>query len=350
MKITLRLEPRDLARYQHVFDAVTEVEVVAASMARVTVDDHERPLIVLPRLQAVSDPVITARQLSQSNPHRAIGLVVARSIPYKERDALEAAGISWFDGRGAVHLSWPGTYVHIDRSSRRLGSSTRAIYDDPHLGPTGIRAVQVILGSKESNWTVTQLSERASISIGQAHNVFRAMEQNRLVHSVGRGPKQHRRLDDRRAALDWLAALDGARRRPVAAATYLYARSENELIQRFAKRADEAAVNYALTGAAASLLLGVPVLNRIVVTQIRVSGIEPIAALAQLGLEHLEADDAGRGTNLEIWSDVGQLGTFGSNEIKGVRVAPVIRVWLDLQRHGGRGQDAAQLFREQTIE
>lgn len=350
MKVTLRLEPRELDRYRRVFAAVPEVDAIAGSKARVTVGDHERSLIVLPRPPAGPDPDLTACHLAQTIPDRAIGLVAARSIPYKERDALEAAGLSWFDGRGALHLSWPGTLVHIDHSGRRLASSDRASYDEPHLGPTGIRAVQVLLGSEEGEWTVSQLAEQAAISVGQAHNVFRAMEQNRLVHPVGKGPKQRRIVDDRGAALDWLATIDGARRRPAAAATYVYARTDNEIAQRFAQRATEAAVTYAVTGAAASNLLGVPVLNRIVVTQIRVSSIEPTEALVQLGLEHLEADDAGRGMNVEVWSDIGQVGTFGAAEIDGVRVAPPIRVWLDLHRQGGRNRDAAQLFREQTLE
>ncbi len=67
-------------------------------------------------------------------------------------------------------------------------------------------------------------------------------------------------IDDRRAALDWLAVIDGARR-PPAAATYLYARTEAELARRFAERAAETGVAYAVTGASGSSLLGVPVLS-----------------------------------------------------------------------------------------
>jgi hypothetical protein len=350
VKVTLQLEPKELDHFRRMFAAVSEVDTIAGPKTRVTVGDHTRSLIVLPRPPLGPDQFLTALHLAQTIPDRSVGLVVARSIPYKERDALEGAGLSWFDGRGALHLSWPGTLIHIDHSGRRLASSDRASDDETHLGPAGIRAVQVILGSEDSEWTVSQLAEKAAISVGQAHNVFRAMEQNRLVHPVGKGPKQRRVVDDRRAALDWLASIDGARRRPVSVATYLYARTENEIVQRFAQRAAEAAVTYAVTGAAASNLLGVPVLTQIVVTQIRVSGIEPAAALAQMGFEPLEADDAGRGMNVELWSDIGQVGTFQAGLIDGVLVAPPIRVWLDLQRQRGRNRDAAQLFREQTLD
>ncbi|MHB8288228.1 MAG: hypothetical protein ACYDEY_03150 [Acidimicrobiales bacterium] len=190
------------------------------------------------------------------------------------------------------------------------------------------------------------MAERAEISVGQAHNVLRATEQKRLVHAVGKGPRQRWVIDDRRVARDRLAVVDGARRCPPAA-TCLYARTEAEVVRRFAERAAEAGVAYAVTGAAGSALPGMPMLSRIVVTQVRVGGLQPREALAHLGLEHLEADDAGRGMNVDVWADnIGQVGTSGASEVDGVRVAPPIRVWLDLQRQGGRNVDAAQFFRE----
>lgn len=344
------LGPDELDRYRNVFAGVPELDAVQATEARLAVGDQARPLRVLPRPPAGSDPKVAARQLAAAVPKGAVGLVAARSIPYKERDALEASGLSWCDGRGAVHISWHGVLVHIDHAARRREPSESAGDDGLRLGPAGIRAAQVLLAGHDDEWTVNRLADQASISVGQAHNVFRAMEQHRLVHAVGKGPKQRRVISDRRAALDWLAAVDGARRRPPAAATYLYARTDHEIAQRFAKRAAEAGVAYALTGAAASNLLGVPVLSRVVVTQVRVSDLRPAEALVRLGLEHLEADEAGRGMNVDLWSDIGEVGTFGAIDVDGVRVAPPIRVWLDLRRQGGRGRDAAQLFREQVLE
>ena len=350
MKVTIQLEPAELDRYGRIFAAVPEVNVLSDAKAQVTVNSQHRPLRVLPRLPSGADPGVVAQHLADTVPRRAVGLVAARSIPYKERDAIEAAGLSWCDGRGALHLRWPGTLVHIDHGARRVATSESTGPDEPHLGPAGIRAVQVLLASPEDEWTVNRLAEQAEISVGQAHNVFRAMEQKRLVHAVGKGPKQRRVIDDRRTALDWLAVVDGARRRPPAAATYLYARTEAEVARRFAERAAENGVAYAVTGAAGSSLLGVPVLSRTVVTHIRVGGLQPREALARLDLEHLEADDAGRGMNVDVWADIGEVGTFGASEVDGVRVAPPIRVWLDLQRQGGRNVDAAQLFREQALE
>ena len=281
----------------------------------------------------------------------SVALVIERSAAHSPRGGTSSATATCAYSVIDNH--------RIDNSPTFCGQSSNRRKDrirehfgtgEARLGPSGIRAVQVLLASPHDGWTVNRLAERAEISVGQAHNVLRAVEQQRLVHTVGKGPKQRRLIDDPRAALDWLAVVDGARRRSPAAATYLYARTEAEVARRFAERAAEAGVAYAVTGAAGSSLLGVPVLSRIVVTQIRVAGLQPSAALARLDLEDLGADEAGRGMNLEVWADLGEVGTFGASEMDGVRVAPPVRVWLDLLRQGGRNVDAAQLFREQALE
>jgi hypothetical protein len=82
-----------------------------------------------------------------------VGLVAARSIPYKERDALGLAGLSWCDGRGALHLSWPGTLIHIDHGGRRTLANEIVDEERSRLGPTGIRAVQVLLQASDDEWT-----------------------------------------------------------------------------------------------------------------------------------------------------------------------------------------------------
>lgn len=350
MKVTLEVDSEVPGRLRRTLAGVRDVELVDGHGTRVRVDGRDRPLVLLPRPQAtITDDGTAARDLARRVPRGTVGLVVGSSIPQRERDALEAAGLSWCDGRGALHVSWPGVLVHIDHAGRRPARSSPTT-DTSGLGPAGIRAVQVLLRDTEGEWTVSRLAHEGAISVGHAHKVFRTLEQNRLLATHGRGPQQRRVITDRRGALDWLAAIDGSRRRPDAAATYLYARTGEQLLSRLAERARDAGVPYAVTAAAASQLLGAPVLTNIVVTQVRVAVPRAADAVFALGLEHLEAEDAGRGMNLELWSDTGELGTFGATDVDGIRVAPAIRVWLDMARQGGRNADAAQLFREQVLE
>jgi hypothetical protein len=349
VKIQVELNAGVPDRVRRALAAVREVEVSDGLDSRISIEGRDRPLTILSRPQPTPDPDQAARDLARHLPRGSLGLVVAPSIPRRERESIEEAGLSWCDGRGAMHVAWPGVLVHIDHGAGRHAPSKSA-NGVTGLGPAGIRALQVLLGADEDDWTVSRLAERAAISVGQAHNVFRALEENRLVETTGKGPRQRRVITDRRAALDWLATIDRARRRPEAAATYLYGRTNQEVLARFAERAGEAGLPYAVTAAAGSHLLGVPVMSNVVVAQVRVGVLDATDALQRLELEHLDAEDAGRGMNLELWTDTGELGTFGATDVEGIRVAPKIRVWLDMARQGGRNDDAAQLFREQVLE
>jgi hypothetical protein len=345
MKIRVELEAAAPERYRRALVGVPHVDVHAGRANRIGVGPDLRPLVLLPRAEAGTGDA-AVRALLPLVPAGAVGMVIARTIPRRERDLLEEAGLSWCDGRGAIHVEWPGVMVHIEGAAHPRVAGRVA----ERLGPVGIRAVQVLLEAWEKEWTVTRLAREAAVSVGQAHTVFKALEAERLVTTSGKGPQQRRHLTDRPAALDWLAGLDRARRRPESAATYLYARTPDELLRRFADRASEAGLPYAVTAAAGSQLLGAPVLTQLPVVQVRVGALPAGPALERLGLERLDADEAGRGANLELWTDTGELGTFGATTVNEIRVAPPVRVWLDLARQRGRGADAAQLFREQILE
>jgi hypothetical protein len=350
MKIVIELEPGTPERIRRVLGSVLELDVTDGRSSTIDIDGVQRGLVILPRPQPGLWPDLDrdVKELARGVPRGSVGLVVAGTIPVAERDAVERANLSWCDGRGALHLTWPGGYVHIDRATRRRG--TGKAQGEQGLGPASIRAVQVMLETDGTEWTVSHLAQTAAISVGQAHTVLRVLEENGLLRRAGKGPLQRSEITDRRAALDWLASIDRARRRPKAAATYLYARTSDEVLKRFAALANEAGLPYAVTGAAASNLVGAPALTRVPVAHVRVGVLEAVDALHRLNLEHLDAEDAGRGANLELWTDTGELGVFGAKEVDGVRVAPLIRIWLDLAREGGRGEDAAQIFREQIIE
>lgn len=346
MKVRIELEPEAPERYRRVLAAIPQVQLQQGSRNRIGVDRQLRPLTLFPRPQPGADQASVA-SLAQRVTHDGVGMVVASTIPERERKLLEAMGLSWCDGRGAIHIAWPGTLIHIESHARRARATSTGT---EKLGPVGLRAVQVLLASPDDAWTVSRLAREASASTGQAHTVFKALEAERLIVTTGKGPNQRRHVADHRAALDWLAGLDLARRRPESAAAYLYARTPEQLLSRFAERATQAGVQYAATAAAGCQLLGFPVLNQLIVAQIRVSVLTASQTLERMGLECLDAEEAGRGINLELWTDTGELGTYGAREMNGVRVAPPIRVWLDLARQRGRSADAAQLFREQVLE
>lgn len=349
MKARVQLRPDAPALYRAAFASIPEFTVTTGPDELIELDGTERQLTLLARPPRTPDGL----RLSDLRPKPGtVGLIVARSLTARDRASLEEAGLSWCDARGSIHLTWPGLYFHVDRGTRpttRLGRVPSS-----GVGVTSLRGIQTMLANPEAPWSVARLAQAAVLSTGQAHNVLKTLESNRLLRTEGSGPKQRRYLRDRDETMEWLAGVERARRRPETAPSYLYARTFDDLIDRFAERASEMKLTYAITAASAATALGYPVLTNPVVIQVRVGHIEAAHALDLLGLEHLDAEGAGRGTNLELWTDTGELGTFHTetvdNRSREVRVAPRVRIWLDMVRQGGRHADAANLFKEQAID
>lgn len=352
VKGKVELSPDVPAYVRAVLAGIPELTVTTGRALRLNLDGHERPLALLPKPTASPATEEPWQPPTLRPAPNTVGLVVAREITQQERAAIEAAGLSWCDGRGALHITWPGFYLHIERTGR---SSTRpSRVDRQTLGVASIRGVQTILADPHQGWSVGRLAQAAAISSGQAHKILLVMDQERLLSTQGSGPQQRRYLIDRNEALTWLANIERNRRRPDTAATYLYARNFDDLIDRFAARAEKSGVTYALTGVSAAYALGHRLLTNLIVAQVRVSPVDAAQTVDLLGLERLEAEEAGRGMNLELITDAGELGTFDArpapNRSRLVMVAPPVRVWLDMNRAGGREADAAALFKEQALE
>lgn len=311
-----------------------------ASGPSVTVGDHHAPIRVIERIAGTLDP--------ESTPPGLVGLVVDRSISRDDRERLERSGLSWWDLRGAVHLQFDGALVHIDRTPARSGAPVRSQH--PHLGPVGTRAAQTLLIRDDvAHWSVSELSALADVSVGQAHTVLTRLEDLGFVESVGRGRSKKRLIRDREGALDWLRTSESRLRTPSASQSYLYARNEMDLVRKFDALAARADIRYAVTSSMGARLWGVPVTTS-VITRVRVNADDLDAVREAMGMPFLDTDEAGRGANVELWSDKGDVGTHDAVDIDGVSVAPQIRVWLDLARQGGRYEDGADLLREQILE
>jgi hypothetical protein len=342
VEIRVQVEDDLPPRFRRVLESVPEIGLTAGAATRIRVGDTDRPLVLLPR----PAPGVTAADLAKIVPPDSVGMVVNELLPRAERKALEAAGLSWCDSRGALHLEIPGVLIHLDRN-RATQPTPKA--SEAGIGAVGIRVVQTLLADPLADWTVTGLARQAGVSVSGAHRVFRILEHEELVETKGRGPQQCRTVKDPHAVLDWLAPIDA--RRPLdRAGTYLYARTVDELIERFAQLAQDKGVTYAVTAGAATRRLGAAVLSRIPVVQARVAPLDAGQALSALGLEHLDRDAPGQGVNLELWTDSGELGTWTTTDVDGVQLAPPVRIYLDLARQGGRSVDAAEIFRRQLLE
>lgn len=276
---------------------------------------------------------LASRLLSQ--PDDRLRVIVSRRLRASARAALEGLGAAYLDGNGFVHLPIRDSVIHIEIEKRPLQGEART----PGLGPSGVRAVQVLLESSEPQ-TLAKISADAALSLAQTHAVLRLLEKAEMVRSTGTGPARRRSIIDRGALLEWIAGQAPARRREPRLDVSLYARRPDDLWKQIAGKLGAADVSYAITGAAAAALHRAGP-TAVTLTAVRIS---PDVSLDQVAAI-LSAERTDRGANVRLLRDTGRVGTIGAEDMAGVRVAPRVRVYLDALDER-RGDDIAQHYRE----
>jgi len=310
---------------------------------RVIINDRKYSLWVLERASRLPSG------LGRAVPLDAIGVVIGKNIPANERQMLESDGLSWIDLRGAIHLEKDQLFVHIDRPSEISPTKNKMLRLPQHrLGPVSIRIAQVLAASPiEMAWNTKELAIKARASVGQTHNVLSTLEEERLVINTLSG----RIVVNKEALLDWLLANEFRQRKPERIQTYLYSKNEMDLARRFDEvlsRQSDDLTKYAITSTLGAKLWDAPVTTT-TITRVRISNVLITEILSLMDLPILDPLDRGNGANLELWHDTGQVGTVHSSEINGVKVAPMVRVWLDLMRQGERYAEGANLLKGKIL-
>jgi hypothetical protein len=279
------------------------------------------------------EPLAFAKHARTLSDKGTLPLVLAPYLRQDTRKALEAAGVSYFDFHGNVHIEAPGLLVHVQMPVTQESSSA--------LGIVGVRGVQTILGQPERAWGVSDLAREARMSAGQAQNVMKILEGETLVTTDGRGPSRRRRVSDPGRLLDWLSLQKPGKEPRGKLSCSLYGRTPEAVWRAISSRLD--GVEHAITGAAAAAILGVGPTS-LPRTVVRVAGRGPLRLVA----ERLKAEPTERGANVLLWSDTGLLGVTGSVAAEGKIVAPKVRVYIDLEAEL-RGADLASEFRERVL-
>lgn len=189
----------------------------------------------------------------------------------------------------------------------------------PRVGRLGLRALQVALAEDRPDWTVARLATAADVPVGQARTVLRELETRGLARTVGTATNQRRLIDDRSKALDWALAIERSRPNPRVTTTRLPTRDQAAVLCRFAELADRVRVRYAVTSVAGAQLLAAGSIEPQSTLQIRVSG-QAVEISRHLRRERADHTECERSAILELWTDVGDLGTCDARHVCGISV------------------------------
>ncbi|WP_267347102.1 MarR family transcriptional regulator [Sphingomonas sp. GM_Shp_2] len=275
-----------------------------------------------------------------SSAGEVIPFFAARAISPGARDILRSEGIGFYDLGGSLYMPASHAFVHIDRPAPRR---SKKVFDAIFQGQKA-QALLCIYEHRRDWLSVKAIAEEAEVSAATASETLSEMERREWVVAEGAGPAKRRRLTRPAQMIDaWTSYI--VQQKPAALKRfYVPCTDVNDLMRKLHLACDAADVAYAITGEAAAQVYA-PYLSTISQVRCRIQpGPRRADALARLG-----ARSVAEGWNLGL-VDTGARGdlTVGS-EIEGVRFAPPLQVYLDLQQGSGRSKEMAAHLRSERL-
>lgn len=292
-----------------------------------------QPRHVRGAIQQLGQAIFRAHELTR-------GLFVAPFISPSVRELLAQTNIGWLDLAGNARVVFPRLHLEVEKADRDPFATRRE--QRSLFFPKSARLLKVLLHHPQVPWKVTDLAEKAQVSLGQVSNVRRALiDREWATAEAGEGL----RLTQPDALLDaWRD--DGLLPPSVALRGYTLKHGKALEAAMEAVFADPA-----LNGDSRVLLASHSVARR-AAPYARIAGEFFYASEVGIRLlkRHLDLATADKGENITIYrpSDEGLwMETMKvSHDMMGT--GP-IQTYLDLLTTGERGREAAEHWRAERI-
>lgn len=264
----------------------------------------------------------------------AIPVIVAPFIGPKAREFLKRRSQSWMDLSGNADIRGPGLCIVVQGKPNAFAAPGRP---STAFSPKASRLSRVMLMEPEKWWLQTELVDATELSAGYVSKVVGRLEEDGLVERRDRGPI---RPKDPTLLLDaWLQVYDFSQHE--ISRYHALGNTGAAVLSRLAASLNERGdLSWAATGLAASWQIDRFADFRLVTIYVSKPLLDP---------EHLSLRPVERGEN--VWvvvpRDEGVL--HGSQELKGVRCAHPIQVYLDLAGHPERANEAASHLRSSHL-
>lgn len=264
-------------------------------------------------------------------PHSVL-VFIAPYISPEAADLLTRDGVGYIDLAGNCRLVFDQVYIRREgwpnKSAKRR--DLRSLYS-----PKAERVLRILLLEPKRPWKVQPLAAAAGVSLGQASNVKRLLQDREWVGHEGDGIvlRQPAKLLE-----EWAQNYRFGRNTP---RDFYSLDTPAKAEAKLAAACRKARTNYAMTGFSAAARMA-PMVRYQRATAYVLGNVDEIAS--GLGLK---AVSSGANVSLIEPYDAGVLA--GSREVDGTRIVSPVQTYLDLLSFKGRGEEAAQTVLEQAI-
>ncbi|MGO1077466.1 type IV toxin-antitoxin system AbiEi family antitoxin [Inquilinus sp. CA228] len=268
---------------------------------------------------------------------KASPVFIAPFLSEEVRSLCRKHKVNYFDLLGNCRLVLPGLY--IDRRSSEIPAAERRELKSL-FRPKSARVLRLMLSEPQRTLKLTEMSERAQVSLGQAHNVKEALLARGWVEAGNDGF----RLTDPDSLLDtWRDNYDGPPGHAFTYYTIMHGKELEVALREFFLR-DGNRRGAALSSFSAAKWLAPYVRNETRFFHANANG------LARLQ-DELDLDDVAKGANVVVTvvDDDGPL-LDAVEPARGIRVTSPVQTYLDLAIAGDRGQEAAEHLRRECLQ
>jgi len=254
------------------------------------------------------------------------------TAPYISPDAAavcKEAGIGYLDLAGNCLLSFETIYVHREGKPNTSVQrrDLRSLYSSK-----AERILRVLLNRPQQSWKTETLAEAAQVSFGQVANVKKFLADREWLAPNGAGI----RLTNPGAVLDeWAAQYRFSRNQVV---DYYALAEVAECEYQLAEACQRKGMRYALTAFSGAARLAPAVRYQRAVAY--VDG-DLDSLTNSLGWKPVTS-----GANISLLVPYDEGVFFDSREMSGTQLVTPVQIYLDLQNHRNRGQEAAQAIRK----
>jgi hypothetical protein len=306
-------------------DAMAQVQLPNGKRVTLTIEEcpSGQPRSVR---MAINNLLLLRQQYPKAYP-----IVVAPYISPESAEIICREGVGYLDQAGNARLTFGHVYIRRDGYPNRhvKRRDLRSLYS-----PKAERVLRSLLLEPKRLWRLETLAKTAGVSLGQASNVKRLLEDREWLarDAAGLVLKQPQKL------LDEWAANHRFTRNAVHDYYSLDPMPQSEA--NLAAACSRLEARYAFTGFSSAARLAPMV--RYQRATAYVVGAEGVAE--SIGFK---AVSSGANISLIEPNDEGVLA--GATEIDGIRITSAVQTYLDLRSLKGRGEEAAQAVLEEVI-
>jgi hypothetical protein len=269
-----------------------------------------------------------------------VEIVFGKRISQGAKDWLLTRRRGWVDESGDANVNL-GTGLIILREGRQRRLNEEST---PRWTQTMIAAAEAVFAGVPP--TVEAVEQATGISRGASNNALAKLEKLELLErpNIPRGPLSARRVVDPDTFLDQYATAAAvlASKRPVIQLHRLWSDPIDAFQTEIAPALNDSSTSWAITGAAASVLVA-PLLSEFAVVELYVG--DDLFSNLDLLAKTVGAHVVDRGHLLEVRALPTRLSAKGP-VVNGIQVALLARVYADLLAVGGRSSEAARYLRD----